>query len=73
MTSNEKTQYTRIALGLAGVVANDTAAETIWRVYEEIQKKKGKFSIIDATKIQSDIQERKARAERKKKVSVEKS
>lgn len=72
MTHSEKTQYTRIGLGLAGIVASDTAAETIWRVYEEIQVKKGEFSIKDATKIQADIQDRQARAQRKKKVTFEK-
>lgn len=71
MIDSKKTQYLRLALGLAGLGANDKAAETIWRVYEGILEKEGDFSIKDAVKIECDIDDRIARASRKKSVSVE--
>lgn len=52
MTSEEKTNYLRIGLGLSGVVVNDFTAEIIWRTLEGLQKKKGKFSISDSVEIE---------------------
>jgi hypothetical protein len=72
MTNSEKTQCVRIALGLAGIVTSDKGSEIIWRVYEQIQKKKGNFSIKDAVEIENDIQKRQLRSERKKRVSFKK-
>lgn len=52
MTSDEKTSYLRIGLGLSGVVVNDFTAEIIWRTVEGLQKKKGKFSVSDQVEIE---------------------
>jgi len=51
MTNKEKTDYTRIGLGLCDILVNNMTAEVIWRTIEGIQKKKGKFSIRDAVDI----------------------
>jgi len=52
MIGDEKTNYTRIGLGLSGVVVNNMTAEIIWRTVEGLQKKKGKFSISDSVEIE---------------------
>lgn len=52
MTSDEKTNYLRIGLGLSGVVVNNMTAEIIWRTVEGLQKKKGKFSVRDTAAIE---------------------
>ena len=72
MIESEKTQYVRIALSLAGVVVSDPAAEVIWRVYEAIQKKKGKFDLGDAMAIETLVKDKEIRKSNKKKVSLEK-
>jgi hypothetical protein len=41
-------------------------------VYEAIQKKKGKFSLMDASKIEMEINDKYLRLSRKKTVSAEK-
>jgi len=51
MTNKEKTDYTRIGLGLCDIVVNNMTAEVIWRTIEGIQQKKGKFSLRDAVDI----------------------
>lgn len=67
MTGDEKTNYTRIGLGLSGVVVNNMTAEIIWRTVEGLQKKKGKFSISDSVEIEMLV---KGKLE-KKKISLE--
>jgi hypothetical protein len=51
MTNKEKTNYTRIGLGLVGVAVDSMTAEVVWRTIEGIQQKKGKFAISDAVDI----------------------
>ena len=67
MTGDEKTNYTRIGLGLSGVVVNNMTAEIIWRTVEGLQKKKGKFSISDSVEIEMLV---KGKLE-KKRISLE--
>lgn len=56
MTNKEKTDYTRIGLGLCDIGVNNMTAEIIWRTIEGIQKKKGKFSISDAVDIKLSVE-----------------
>ncbi len=56
MTNKEKTDYTRIGLGLCDIGVNNMTAEVIWRTIEGIQKKKGKFSISDAVDIKLSVE-----------------
>ena len=55
MTPEEKTNYTRIGLALAGIAANDTTCEIIWRTVDGINEKKGQFSLRDAVDIEVKV------------------
>jgi hypothetical protein len=48
----------RIALGMAGVFENDMKVETIWRIYEELEQKKGDLSLRDIVKIESEVSQK---------------
>lgn len=58
MTEKEKTEYTKIALALAGIATDKMTCELVWRSYEGIQKKKGEFSIEDSSKIIAMVQKK---------------
>jgi len=58
MTEAQKTQYTRSALGLAGVAVNDFSAELIWRLYEKLQELGGNFSLRDSAAIEAFMHEK---------------
>lgn len=68
MQEEEKTQYTRIGLGLSGIVVGSQTAEIIWRTIEGIQEKKGDFSIKDTAKIEVLV---KGKFDSSKKVTLE--
>ena len=53
MTTKQKTQRTRIALGLSGLGINDTTAEIIWRTVEKLNEMGGNFDLKTASKIQA--------------------
>jgi hypothetical protein len=55
LSDKEKTQHIRLALGLAGAVCDDKAAEIVWRVFEGIDKKGGSFNLEDACKIEIKV------------------
>jgi hypothetical protein len=55
MIEKQKTTFMRLGLGLAGVVVDDETAEKIWRIYEELNFKKGDFAMRDVIKIESEI------------------
>jgi hypothetical protein len=55
MITKQRTTYMRIALGMAGVFENDMKVETIWRIYEQLEQKKGDFSLRDIIKIESEL------------------
>ena len=55
MTTEEKTQYTRIGLALVGIPANDATCEIIWRTVDGINEKKGEFSLRDAVDIEVKV------------------
>jgi hypothetical protein len=50
-----KTQYMRMGLGMCGIAVSDITAEIIIRVYEELQKMGGDFSLRDASRIESEV------------------
>lgn len=57
LTDKEKTNFTRIALGLAGITCNnEQTPEMIWRVFESMQKLGGKFSLRDGTMIKTAVE-----------------
>lgn len=53
--SKQKIDYTRMALSLAGLVVGDAGAELVLQVTSEIDRLGGKFSILDAAKIEAYI------------------
>lgn len=61
-TDKEKTQWTRLALGIAGVTCNtDVTPEIIWRTFEAMQRLGGKFSVRDGARIKAQVEERNKR------------
>ena len=58
MTHALKIQYTRIALSLVGITADDMTCETIMITLEELKVKGGDFSVREAAKIASKIREK---------------
>lgn len=55
MTEKDKTNYMRMALAMADIPVGVVHAEIIWRIYEGINKKKGGFSVKDATSIATQV------------------
>jgi hypothetical protein len=55
---HEKTQFTRIGLGLAGIAVNDATAELVWRTLKRIDEKKGQFSVTDGVELEFFIKKK---------------
>lgn len=53
-----KVEYMRMALGICGLGVSDMTAEIIVRVYQGIEKMGGEFSLMDAAKIEAEVQEK---------------
>lgn len=59
LTDKEKTEFTRIALGLAGISVKDgITPEIIWRTFESMQKLGGKFSLRDGTMVKAAVEQK---------------
>jgi hypothetical protein len=58
MLDNQRTAYMRIALGMVGVFQNDMKVETIWRIYEQLEQKKGDLALRDVAKIESQVSQK---------------
>lgn len=58
MIDKQRTTYMRIALGMAGVFENDMKVETIWRIYKELEQKKGDLALRDVAKIESQVSQK---------------
>jgi hypothetical protein len=57
MTDTQKTNYLRISLALARVGVDNQMAEMIWRTYEGLIQKEGKFSLEDQIAVELMVQE----------------
>lgn len=55
LSLQEKVDYMRIGLGLAGIGVADATAEVIVKMYEGILQKGGKFNLHDAVKIEVEV------------------
>jgi hypothetical protein len=58
MTAKDKTEYMRIGLALCNIPCDDYHAEMIWRLFEGIQHKKGRFALSDAASIRAMVQKK---------------
>lgn len=56
LTPEEKYEYMRIGLTLAGLNVNTPGAELAVRVYEGIMAKGGSFDLSDACKIAAEVE-----------------
>ena len=73
MTTQQKTDYMRIALNIAGFNFTDQGVELIYRVYEGVMEKKGKYAIDDAVKIEWEIKEKYLKKEIEERVKKSKA
>lgn len=55
LTIDEKTNYLRIGLNLAGLNTDNKTSELIVRLYEGIMEKGGNFSIMDSAMIEAQV------------------
>ena len=55
LSEEEKTNYLRIGMGLAGLPTNNMTAELIVKLYEGILKKGSSFNIEDAVKLEVEV------------------
>lgn len=56
LTDKQRTDYTRVALGLAGIATNNRVAEMIWRLQDMISEKQGKSDLYDVSSIQATVE-----------------
>ena len=54
----KKTQFTRIAMGLAGISINDATAELVWRTLKRMDEKMEDFSITDGVELEFFIRKK---------------
>lgn len=52
LSTDQKTNYTRIGLAMCGIAVNNKTSELIWRLQEGMYKKGGEFALSDSVDIE---------------------